>query len=89
MCGRSAAAALVCLDRSTLLDVDAAGRLLSGRLRTHAALDLRGHREERLLHVGGRLGRRLQERNAQLVGVLLCRRRHRTVKEDSISGAGL
>ena len=46
-------------------------RAAGGRGRAHPVLDLGGHRHERLLHVGRVLRRRLQERDAQLVGVLL------------------
>jgi hypothetical protein len=40
-------------------------------LRTHALLDLAGHRKEGLLDVGGVLGRGLEEGNAKAVGELL------------------
>ena len=43
------------------------------RDRTHTILDLSCHCQKRLLDIGRVLGGRLQERNAQLIGVVLRR----------------
>lgn len=60
------------LDGTTLANRHLAGRIRCTGRRTDAILDLGGHRHEGLLHIGGILCGRLEERNAQLVGVLLC-----------------
>ena len=52
------------------------------RRRAEARLDVGGEREERRVHVGGGLGRGLEEARAQLVGELLAlRSRHRLWKD--------
>ena len=77
-------ATLPCLTASTLVLLLHVLTLanLEGRLaallvvdcrRAHAVLDLLGHGQEGLLNVGGTLGRRLEERNVELVGKLLGR----------------
>ena len=70
----SSAAASLAIRHGCALYVDpctAGSGLLGGGLRTHPALNLGGHRHKRLLYVGGRLGGRLQERDAQLIRVRL------------------
>lgn len=44
---------------------------VGGSLRSHALLDLAGHRQESLLDVGGVLGRRLEERDTKAVSEFL------------------
>lgn len=68
----SAARRLASVDGASLVDLDrSTGWRGTGGRGADAALDLRRHGHESLLHVRRILGRRFKEWNAQLFGVLL------------------